>query len=65
MLFVPMLGTSHSNISNRSHGDFSEKCSCDATISVLKRSHDQELRSHELEMDKLKEQLKTMDHVSN
>ena len=34
-------------------------------ISELKRSHDQELRSHELEIKELKEQLRVMDHVSN
>ena len=60
-----IIGRGHTSISDRSHGDVIEKCSCDVTISELKRSHDQELRSYELEMNKLKEQLKVMDHVSN
>ena len=57
------LGRSHASIDDCSHGDINEKCSCEATIVEMKRSHDQELRSHEIEMDKLKEQLKALDHV--
>ena len=51
--------------SDHGHGDVSVKCSLEATISELKRSRDQELRSHELEMKELKEQLRAMDHVSH
>lgn len=60
-----MVGKGHTNSSDGCHGDSNEKCSCDATISELKRSHEQELRSRELEMNKLKEQLRGLDHVSS